>query len=363
MQYFFAKYATSLLLAAAIACSATQSESLKGHQIEEIAVAGLNLSIYLPPEYHENGAYPVVYFNDGQTLFGAKEQSWALQEILDKLIRKKQIQPVIVVGIHSGSNRTSGYVPYRDEWIQKNWGDYSPYAKQYTEKLIELVIPHIDSVYATIPDKSSRSVMGASLGGLQATWAVLHYPEHFSMAGAFSPSYWVADYKIFEDAKKAKSDQKFYFDIGTAEWNYYVPMISALNLIYGEHVFYYEVPGGRHIQADWATRVHNALLIFFGTFKDESYSWDVEIEVIKSQSQANVFYQRLNPIIRYKNGLTYSLSLTANYELVNKEDGIVKEDGRFEFVKAKDLEVIVTYKGESKEIILDYKALERRKKE
>lgn len=363
MQYFFTKYATtSLLLVAAIACSSIQSLSLKKHQIEEIAVSGFNLSIYLPPGYDENDAYPVVYCNDGQTLFGAKENSWALQETLDKLIRKKQIYPVIVVGIHSGSSRSSNYLPYEDEWIRENWSDYVPQAKQYTEKLIEFVIPHIDSAYATIPEKSDRAIMGASLGGLHATWAALHYPAYFSMAGAFSPSYWVADYQIFEDAKKAESDQKFYFDIGTGEWNYYVPMIPVFGQVYGENVFYYEVPESTHTPQAWGTRVHNALLLFAGNDPGDS-EWEVEIEVIKSQSRSNVFYQRLNPVIRYQNGLTFSLALAANYELQNPKDGELGEDGSFKFINPEDLEVIVSYKGESKRLKISYKEIERRKRQ
>ncbi|MBK7872419.1 MAG: esterase family protein [Saprospiraceae bacterium] len=348
-----------MLLFLPIACAMSEPSQIKGHQIEQVTVAELNLSIYLPPDYSTGNQYPVIYFNDGQTLFGEPDFSWALQEILDRLIHKKQIEPIIVVGIHSDANRTSNYVPYEDQWVRQDFGNYTPRARQYTEKLIQKIIPYIDATYTT--DTKRRAIMGASFGGLQATWAGLNYPDYFSTAGAFSPSYWVADYKIFEQVNKAQANQKFYFDIGTAEWNYYVPMISALNLEYGKQVFYYEVPGGRHIASDWAVRVHNALLLFAGIKQENSYTWNVEIEVIKSQSQANKFYLRLNPIIRFKNGLTYSLSLAANYELINEEDGEVKEDGRFEFKKPKNLEVIVTYKSESKKVIIDYKAIERQK--
>ncbi|MDX1939220.1 MAG: alpha/beta hydrolase-fold protein [Saprospiraceae bacterium] len=341
-------------------CGTTEESFLRRHKIESATVAGLNLSIYLPPDYSNANAYPVIYFNDGQTLFGETTSSWALQKTLDRLIQKKQIAPVIVVGIHSDANRTSDYVPYEDQWVRHDFGAYTPRARQYTEKLIQKIIPYIDSTYTT--DTKRRAIMGASFGGLQATWAALNDPEHFSMAAGFSPSYWVKDYQIFEEGNQAKPHQQFYFDMGTAEWNYYVPMIPALNLEYGKQVFYYEVPGGRHTDADWATRVHNALLIFAGTQQDQTYSWDVEIEVIKSQSQANKFYLRMNPIIRFKNGLTYSLSLAAKYELVNKEDGEVKEDGRFEFKNPKNLEVVVSYKGESKKVTLNYKTIEQLKK-
>lgn len=348
------------LLFLTMTCGTTEESFLRRHKIESATVAGLNLSIYLPPDYSNANAYPVIYFNDGQTLFDETTSSWALQKTLDRLIQKKQIAPVIVVGIHSDANRTSDYVPYEDLWVREDFGNYTPRARQYTEKLIQKIIPYIDSTYTT--DTKRRAIMGASFGGLQATWAALNYPEHFSMAGAFSPSYWVKDYQIFEEGNQAKPHQQFYFDMGTAEWNYYVPMIPALNLEYGKQVFYYEVPDGKHSGTDWATRAHNALLIFAGIQKDQTYSWDVEIEVIKSHSQANKFYLRMNPIIQFKNGLTYSLSLAAKYELVNKEDGEVKEDGRFEFKNPENLEVVVSYKGESKKVTLNYKTIEQLKK-
>lgn len=360
MRVVFIKNFTCWFLVLLFACAMSEAHLEKGHLIEEATVAGLNLSIYLPPNYTSENQYPVIYFNDGQNLFGEAAYSWALEETLDRLIQKKQISPIIVVGIHSDASRTSNYVPYNDYWVRHDFGNYVPRAKQYTQKLIEQIIPHIDSIYTT--DKKSRAIMGASFGGLQATWAALNYPDYFSMAGAFSPSYWVADYKIFEEGSKAQAHQQFYFDMGTAEWNNYVPMIPALNLEYGKQVFYYEAPGGRHTDADWAARVHHALRIFAGTVKEDAYTWDVEIEIIKSQSQADKFYMRMNPIIRFKSGLTYSLSLAANYELVNKADGEVKKDGRFEFINPKNLEVIVRYKDESKKLKLDYKAIEALKK-
>lgn len=344
------------------ACSVDAGNPMTTHQIDEITVEGIRLSVYLPPGYDENEAYPVAYFNDGQTLFGNLGQTWALQETLDRLISKKQIRPIIVVGIHSGIDRTSNYVPYRDDWIVQNWGNYIPSAAVYTQKIINSVIPYIDEQYATKADQKNRAMVGSSLGGLHATWALLYYPEYFSFSASFSPSFWVADYKIFQDANKARPDQKFYFDIGTSEWNYYVPMIPALGQPYGEDVFYYEVPDGRHTLLDWGSRAKNALLLFAGK-TPEDYTWDVEIEVIKSQSRPNTFFLRLNPIIKFTNDLHYSLSIAAKYELKNPEDGEVKEDGRFEFINPKDLNVIVSYKEERKEITVSYKEIERRKKE
>lgn len=344
------------------ACSADADNALQRHRIEEIIVDGMKLSIYLPPDYDSNNTYPVAYFNDGQSLFGDLGPTWALQDVLDKLIRREKIRPIIAVGIHSDIYRTSNYVPYQDDWIRTNWGPYNPNARMYTQKVIDSIIPYIDEHYATDARADARAIIGSSLGGLHATWAALHYPAYFSMSAAFSPSYWVADYQIFEDAKKANSDQTVYFDIGTGEWNYYVPIIPALGQTYGENVFYYEVPEATHTPQAWGARVHNALLLFAGNDPGDS-KWEVEIEVIKSQSRANTFFLRINPIIEFANGLTYSLSVAADYELLNPEDGEVGEDGSFKFTNPNDLRVMVGYKGESKEIRISYKEVERKKRQ
>jgi predicted alpha/beta superfamily hydrolase len=330
-------------------------------KIMEHRIAGYNVSVYLPGDYANAQKYKVIYINDGQWLFGG-EASLQLHLTLDSLIQKKAIEPVIIVGIHSTRKRAEDYVPYKIEGRPSFISEAKTYAHTVTEK----IIPFIDALYNTIPNKNGRAIFGFSFGGLSATWLNIYYPSYFSFSAGFSPSFWVQNYQIIKEAKKVTHSTSFWFDIGTAEWNYYVPFIQNVvgkNRVYGKSVFYYEVPNGLHSIRDWKKRLSYPILIFAGKEKASIQSWNIEIEVIKSNSRPGVFYQRVNPIVTLSNGLKYSLADQANYNLQNKEDGQIMSDGRFKFTRQKDLKIIVSYQQLKKEIKIPYQKIQVLKKQ
>ncbi len=348
MKERYHKTLLALLALVFLSCSNQKPDpipSITG-QITSLTVEGYRLEIFTPESYSTSKQYPVVYFNDGQSLF---EGGWRLDELLNQLIETDQIEEIIVVGIYSDGNRTLNYTPYNDAWMSVNWGLTEPLAAEYTADVIEHIIPLIDKQFSTHADKSNRAFMGASLGGLQATWAAVNYPDHFSMIAAFSPSFWVGDYEVFnEDFSKSK-DLKIWFDIGTAEWNYYVPLQSKLiaaGYEYGREAFYYEIPGGTHDVGSWKERAQYPFIAFFG--KDQDFTpleMEVHTEVIPSQSRPGNFFLRINPIITTQNGIRYSLAEAATYTLENPEAGTLLADGRFGFSKEEDLRVKVQYNG------------------
>ena len=325
-----------------------QPSQLLNRQIDEIKT-----TIYLPPDFNSGEPHKILYVNDGQTAFGLIGLN--LDGKTNELLEKKLIEPLIIVAIHSDKNRTSQYVPYFDSLVALDFGNYSPRADRYTKRIIQKVMPVIEKEYA--PSKSN-GITGYSFGGLYATWAALHYPDHFTFSGAQSPSYWVKDFRIMNEAKKSKPEQTYYFDVGTGEWNYYVPFLQKSNLTILENVFYYEDFGGYHDLESWRNRTHNILLLFAGSTNRSQYTWVIQKEVIKSQSN-NRFYLRINPVIIFHNGLTCSLSFAATFQLTNPGDGIVNADGSFRFTQPRDLKVIVTYQGESREVLLSYSEIEK----
>ena len=352
MKHFIAFLAGICLAQSAIAW---QSRVL----LEEFE--GMSIDIYLPDKYTSKKEYPTIYFNDGQSLFTGFN-SLDLKKTLDSLISNKALKPIIVVGIHSDQNRTTTYVPYKDQYINSRSSGFEPKTHEYAEFLTEKLIPHIGSKYSTIKAASGRAIFGFSFGGLNATWTMLNYPDYFSMAGALSPSYWVADYAIFKEADKYRKGQKIWFDIGTAEWNYYVPFQKTLidkGALYGADIFYYEVPNARHSYPYWKDRVAYPILAFAGIRPFKIKNWRIETEVIPSQSQKGKYYLRLNPIATCTNGAKYSLATTAKYELLNIEDGKVHSDGRFSFKSNKDLEVKVTHEQREKKVKVSYKKVNR----
>jgi enterochelin esterase-like enzyme len=323
------------------------------YKIENKDIADIRLSIYLPSGYDTIKRCKILYFNDGQTVFG--KYGLNVDGTAEELIKNKLIDPIIIVGIHSDRNRTSNYVPYFDEGAKEDFGDYTPNAEAFTQKIIKEVIPFIEKNYNT---NSVRGIAGYSFGGLHATWATLNHPDIFTFSGSLSPSYWVRDFEIYKEASKATAEQKYYFDIGTGEWNYYVPMLLHSKLSQLKNIFYYEDNGGNHDLNSWkGQRIKNILLLFAGNTDTTYYKWETKLEIIKSKYTGK-FYPRINPVITYSNGLTCSLSYAAIFTLLNAEDGVVNKDGSFRFINPKDLKVKIIYRSEEKLLTINYKEVD-----
>lgn len=332
-----------------VSCTPTSAESEKlPSSVNRHSVDGYTVDVYTPPDYSETEEYPVIYLNDGQSVFGSGFEKLALNELLDKLIADKSIVPVIAVAIHAGSDRNSQYIPYMDNWVYQNWGKYSPDADEFTDDLINSIIPFIEKNYRAKPDRNSRALFGFSLGGLHAIWAGINYQDYFSMAAGSSPSFWVADYNIYSEVSKILKPMKIWFDMGTAEWNWYTPFQESLiqhGLKNGESVFYYEVVGGTHSVLSWKYKIRYPIMVFAGTPNPNIKKWTINLEVIPSSSSPGLYYQRLNTVAETEGGLMYSLASAAAYQLQNPSDGQIKSDGRFEFNFTKDLKVRITYPG------------------
>lgn len=303
-------------------------------------VEGRNLTIYIPPNYDSTKKYKTVYFLDGQSIWGT---TWDLENKLNSLIEQNKIEPVIVVGIHNTSSRTSDMLPYLDSWA----GTYEPNAEEFHVFTQDFIVPYVENNFASSRRKEDKAFFGYSYSGLHTMWTSITY-DKWGMVASISPSFWVDNYHVFYDIQDSQiGNTKFWFDIGTAEWNYYVPVINLLSnkgVEYGKDAFYLEVPEGRHHGADWAKRIHNPLIVFAGISDDYSLvDWRIEVEFILSQSGTH-YYKRINPIVTTANGIEYSASSKGSYELLNTEAGEVLEDGRFSFSGEEALVVKVSYK-------------------
>lgn len=305
--------------------------------VESHQIGDYTIDIYVPQAAAPAAGYPAIYFNDGEN-FTTTINRLTLRNFEDS----SGTEPYLIVGIHSGgTKRTSRYTPYEDEWIKANWGSYAPGAGAYSADLSGTIIPFVESIHPV--DASRRALIGISLGGLHAAWMGLNYPEVFSFVGAISPSFWVADYAIFREPD-GPSETVFYFDMGTKEWNNYVPFIESLKKtgkVYGTDIFYYEVPNGRHVEADWTQRIYIPASLFLNGAPQEISSIEVEVECIPSQSTPGLIFQRLNPIVTFTNGVMYSLSASASYQRTSGS-GEVLPDGRFD-AKGSVLEVEISF--------------------
>jgi S-formylglutathione hydrolase len=131
-----------------------------------------DVTVYLPPSYATDRArrYPVVYLLHG---YGGTESNWTgrqvnLPEIADKLFAARSVREMIVVmpnafSLHKGSMYSSSVTS----------GDWETYVAR------DLVV-YVDGHYRTIPERLSRGLAGASMGGYGAIRIGMKRPDVFS---------------------------------------------------------------------------------------------------------------------------------------------------------------------------------------
>jgi enterochelin esterase-like enzyme len=170
------------------------------------------IRVLLPPGYfdkqNENILYPVLYLNDGVTLFHA----YNLKETVHTLIAKKSINPFIIVGIDNGASTKESTNPMRDranEYLP--WPDLSetnpdlkldsPKGKQYPDFLINEVMPHIKNNFRIKEGAVNTGLGSSSYGGLAALYTAIHYPAMFGMLLLESPSLYVYNKQILKEEK------------------------------------------------------------------------------------------------------------------------------------------------------------------
>jgi predicted alpha/beta superfamily hydrolase len=238
----------------------------------EMEMPGLGRSrtirLYLPPNYEGSKKdYAVLYMHDGQNLFDDATSyvgEWGVDEILDDLYTKQGFE-LIVVGIDNGQEkRMSELSPWENAKYGKAEG------KEYMEFIVDVVKAYIDKNYRTKSDRENTAIMGSSMGGLISHYAIYQYPEVFSKAGIYSPSYWYAKgaFDIVEE-KPVRKDARLYFFVGQKEGEMMVkPMQDMVNLILkdghpSQNLKSKVDPNGEHNERTWRSDFENSVLWLF----------------------------------------------------------------------------------------------------
>ena len=235
--------------------------------------------VYLPPGYRRfpGRHYPVLYLHDGQNVFDAATSfagvEWGVDETAQRLIRKKLIEPLIIVAVfHMGEDRIHEYAPTRgiydhtSERKKRSRG----LARQYGDFLITELKPFIDRKYRTKPGPESTGLGGSSLGGLVTLAIGILYPQAFTRLIVMSPSIWWDDFSILRlvDSIDDKPPLKIWLDTGTNEPSWERARALRDRLIEkGWRLFrdlaYFEVDGADHSERAWSARVDPALCFLF----------------------------------------------------------------------------------------------------
>jgi len=203
--------------------------------------------VYIPPCYdlHEKQRYPVLYLFHGQSYTDDQWDRMGVDEVADRLIADGQIPPLIIV---MPFDRLGG----------------QPTETNFSQAITEVLLPHIDKTYRTLPNRLHRAVGGMSRG---AGWAVHFAIAEWRLFGALG----VHSAAVFHtDAQRMRSwlsqipeDQypRIYVDIGDKDR----PEIMRSTLWFEDLLNLYDIPhewrlqSGYHAEEYWKAHLEQYL--------------------------------------------------------------------------------------------------------
>ncbi|MCK7594313.1 alpha/beta hydrolase [Pseudomarimonas salicorniae] len=254
----------TLLLAAALAAAEAPRPSTASDRVEVLSPPLLHpalpfarsLRIYLPPGYAASDRdYPVIYLPDGQNLFNDATSyvgEWGVDEALDALAAEGF--EAIAVGIdHGGERRMQELSP----WHNPRFGE--PLGAAYLDYLVETVKPFVDANYRTLNGPESTAIVGSSMGGLMAHYALHARPEVFGLAGVLSPSYWYHEAAFHYPQNRPRPAQaRVFLSMGGAEGHEAVAHVEAMERLLrrwpdADGVRLRIVEAAEHNEAQWRT--------------------------------------------------------------------------------------------------------------
>lgn len=141
--------------------------------------------VFLPADYSEEKAYPVLYLLHG---YGGSHRTWrnkAADIILQNLYYFENVPEMIVVCPNSNVNQAES-VEGLTFWESVEPFDRTP------DEVVDYLMPYINRHYPVKTGRENTAVAGNSMGGRNALALAYRHPELFGYVGAFSSSTAVA---------------------------------------------------------------------------------------------------------------------------------------------------------------------------
>lgn len=153
------------------------------------------INVWIPPAYQNgNQKYPVLYMADG----GIKEDFPHIANTIAKLIKEKNIPPIILVGIEN-TERGRDLTGYSESEYDAQFCPQTDGAKKFRAFIIKELMPEINKQYRT---SNRKGLIGESLSGLFVMETLMQHPESFDFYIAFDPSLWWNDHYLVRNATK-----------------------------------------------------------------------------------------------------------------------------------------------------------------
>ena len=146
------------------------------------------IQVYLPDGYQTSGIrYPVVYFFLHDVWNGTSSFSFHLNDFgpaLDDMIADGIIDPLIIVEPNASTTappqewRVQGF---NDEWMY-HFHSNSELLGHHEDFLVDDLVDWVDWRYRTVGERTSRFIVGSSIGGHGAIRMALRHPDVFGGA-------------------------------------------------------------------------------------------------------------------------------------------------------------------------------------
>ncbi len=208
--------------------------------------------VYVPPGESGRKGLPAVYVLDG----GEYLSLGRMNIVLDNLISAHKIEPVLGIFVDPRTDLHNSTTNYR-------MSDYGA-SDTFLLFLSQELIPFINKNYLALDSAGKRAIMGASMGGLMATYIALKQPEQFVNFAAQSPAYFQADSAVIKLLRTiSKADINAYIGTGTIhDTEIEARLVSNLLERRGARVHYAEFPEG-HNWTNWRAKIREILEYFF----------------------------------------------------------------------------------------------------
>lgn len=177
------------------------------NKIEEIQIAGLICSLYLPKNYNSTQEhYPVIYVN-GEI---------PLDEVVNEVMKVGVAAEFLLLSVQPG-NWNDDFTPWRAPAFRKGEMDPAGKANEYILRLTEEIKPYIDANYRTKPEPEHTVLLGYSLGGLAVLYSI-YRTDLFGVIGSLSGSLWYDNFcEFMEREQPLRTDLKVYLSLGKKE--------------------------------------------------------------------------------------------------------------------------------------------------
>ncbi|HEV2483082.1 MAG TPA: alpha/beta hydrolase-fold protein [Puia sp.] len=188
-------YIALILLLSFTRATARQTDSLPQIIHLHSAIVGDDyvIAVALPAGYNTSHAsYPVLYVTDANTNFAAAARS------VDRMMQKKQLPPIIVVGIGYRTDslahilRLRDMTPDHDPTLRRSHAGRSAIFLRFIK---EELMPFVHKNYRA---SSDAVYAGMAIGGVFGLYVLFHQPETFHGYLIASPSIWYDSTVVFK---------------------------------------------------------------------------------------------------------------------------------------------------------------------